>query len=302
LNHFFGGKMLAEINRKLCKDYEKKRGNSGGARRDLEDLRSAINHHAEDNLHDAVINVTLPEKGPSRQRYLTRHEAARFLWSCWRYREVQTVHRGPLKGQKIRTEKRPLRHIARFALIGLYTGTRAAAIASASPYRDKGRSFVDLDRGVFFRLAQGTRATKKRQPPVPIPLRLLAHMRRWKKRGIIQSHFVEWNGAGVVSVKSGFRTAVKEAKLSLVEGNVTPHTLRHTAATWLMQQGTDIWQASGFLGMSPQVLIDVYGHHHPDFMREAANAITKNDRNRNVSVVKTVVDLNHRHGMLKKTP
>jgi hypothetical protein len=78
----------------------------------------------------------------------------------------------------VSTNRRPLRHIARFILIGLYTGTRAGAIASASPYAEPGRSYVDLDRGIFYRKAIGKRATKKRQPPAPIPPRLLTHLRR----------------------------------------------------------------------------------------------------------------------------
>jgi integrase len=39
---------------------------------------------------------------------------------------------------------------------------------------------------------------------------------------------------------------------------ITPHILRHTAATWLMQAGTDLWEAAGFLGMSPETQRDVY--------------------------------------------
>jgi hypothetical protein len=74
----------------------------------------------------------------------------------------------------------------------------------------------------------GKRATKKRQTPAPIPPRLLAHMRRWKKRKLIASHFVEFNGKRVASVKKGFRSAVGLAGLS---GKVTPDTLRHTDAT-----------------------------------------------------------------------
>ena len=38
----------------------------------------------------------------------------------------------------LRSERRPLRHLARFILIGIYTGTRAGAIASASPYAEPG--------------------------------------------------------------------------------------------------------------------------------------------------------------------
>jgi integrase len=185
----------------------------------------------------------------------------------------------------VRTDRRPLRHVARFILIGLYTGTRAGAIASASPTAEAGRSYVDLERGIFFRKPIGKRATKKRQPPAPIPARLLAHMRRWKDRKLIVSHFVEFNGKPVASVKTGFRSAVRLAGLS---GKVTPHTLRHTAATWLMQRGVPIWEAAGFLGMSPEVLEQVYGHQHPDYLQTAAAAIGQ--KGRFVSVVESVVD------------
>jgi integrase len=290
LNDFFGGKMLAEVNAQTCGKYVKARGRSGGARRDLEDLRAAINHHAREGLHRGLVRVALPAKGPGRDRWLSRSEAAALLWACWRYREVQTRHRGPFKNQKIETGKRPLRHIARFILIGLYTGTRAGAIASAPPYRETGRSFVDLENGIFYRLAQGRRPTKKRQPPAPIPDRLLAHMRRWVRAGAIVSHFVEFNGAAVKSVKSGFRSAVGIAKLSTEAGKVTPHTLRHTAATWLMQRGADPWKAAGFLGMSVEVLLDTYGHHHPEFLREAAAVITTKPNKNIVSGVDPGVD------------
>src|ERR1700719_3097040 len=49
----------------------------------------------------------------------------------------------------------------------------------------------------------------------------------------------------------------------------TPHTLRHTAATWLMQNGVDPWQAAGFLAMSVKTLLEVYGHHHPEYLKDA---------------------------------
>lgn len=52
------------------------------------------------------------------------------------------------------------------------------------------------------------------------------------------------------------------------------HILRHTAATWLMQMGTDPWQAAGWLGMTLEQLQENYGHHHPDFQEEAAEAFS----------------------------
>ena len=269
LNEWWGNKMLAEVNGQTCRDYATWRGNAGGARRDLEDLRAAINHHAKEGLHRGVVRVLLPAKGAPRDRWLTRSEAARLIWACWRFREAQRRHRGPDKGKTLPTSKKPLQHVARFILLGLYSGTRAGAIAAASPYQKEGHSWVDLDSGVFYRLQQGRRATNKRQPPVRIPDHLLAHLRRWKRTAIAKSHFVEFNGEPVDSVKTGFAHGVELAGL---EGKITPHTLRHTAATWLMQNGADLWSAAGILGMSVEMLERTYGHHHPDYQKAAATA------------------------------
>jgi integrase len=193
-----------------------------------------------------------------------------------------------------------LRHLARFILIGIYTGTRASAIAAASPERAAGRSFVDLDQGIFYRLAQGKRATTKRQPPAPIPPRLLAHMRRWQRLGLVGGHFVEFNGKPIRSVKTAFSRAVRLAGLSSEAGKIVPHTLRHTAATWLMQRGVSIWQAAGYLGMSAEILDRVYGHHHPDYLKDAATAIAgKNSAS--VSVVVSVVEQTKARMKLRKS-
>lgn len=260
LSEYWGNKTLADINDAECMAYCRKRGNTGGARRDLEDLRAAIGHHAKAGYHREIVTVKLPPKGPPRTRWLTRKEAALLLWTAWTHRETQN-------GKP--TRKRPLRHLARFILIGLYTGTRAGAIAAASPKEIEGRSFVDLENGIFYRLAIGKMPTKKTQTPVRLPTRLLAHMRRWHERGIAKEHFVEFAGEPVKIVKTGF------ARLQTLTGlrGVTPHTLRHTAATWLMHNRVSKWDAADFLGMSEAMIEKVYGHHDPEHQRDTAEAI-----------------------------
>ena len=279
LNAWWGGKKLSEVTGETCRAYQRERGNAGGARRDLEDLRAAINYHAGEGLHRGIVKVMLPPKGSPRDRWLIRDEAARLLWVCWRYRELQRRGRKDAKGPALPTEKRPLRHLARFILIGLYTGTRAAAIASASPVPAVGRSFVDLKAGLYYRRAMGNQETNKRQPTVPVPPRLLAHMRRWQAKGIIKEHFVEFNGKPVKSVKTAFKRAVILAGL---KAPASSHTLRHTAATWMMQNGVDLWTAAGFLGMSVEILQRVYGHHHPDYLRDATYGISYGARERRI--------------------
>jgi integrase len=219
--------------------------------------------HFHSGAPDALVDVVLPPERPHRHRWLTRSEAARLIWSAWRYREVQ-------KGKQ--TDRRSRQHVARFILVALYTGTRASAVCGAALQATVGHGWVDLERGVFYRRPAGQRETKKRQPTIPLPDPLLAHMRRWKRSG--QRFAVEWNGETVQNIKKAFSNVAADAGL----GDVTPHVLRHTAATWLMQAGTDMWEAAGYLGMTVEMLSQRYGHHHPDHLAGAKRAFARHRR------------------------
>lgn len=261
LDSFFGERMLSYVTGETCRAYAAQRSSDAAARRELEDLRAAINHHRREGLCSKVVEVMLPPERPPRERWLTRSEAAQLIRSAWQYREIQ-------KGKP--TDRRSRQHVARFILVALYTGTRASAVCGAALQPTAGHGWVDLDRGVFYRRPAGRRETKKRQPPVPLPDQLLAHLRRWKRRG--QRFAVQWNGQPVQSVDKAFGNVVRAAGLG---HDVTPHVLRHTAATWLMQAGTDVWEAAGYLGMTVEMLSQRYGHHHPDHLVGAKRAFTR---------------------------
>jgi integrase len=261
LLRFWGDKRLNDVTGPSCRRYVLERNSQSAARRELEDLRAAIGHHRSEGLCREVVNVILPERGPSRDRWLTRSEAARLIWSAWRFRECQKGHA---------TGRASRKHVARFVLVALYTGTRAGAVCGASLRPAAHTGWVDLERGVFHRKASSERETKKRKPPVRLPVRLLAHMRRWAKNG--QSYVVEFNGEPIkTSVEKAFKAACRDAGLP----DVVPHHLRHTAATWLMQRGVTLNEASDFLGMTHETLLRVYHHSHPDYQKNAADAITR---------------------------
>lgn len=211
--------------------------------------------------------IVLPEKPQSRTKWLERSEAARLVRAAWTMKQSW-------KGQP--SNRRTGQHIAKFILVGLYTGTRAGAICRASFQRLAGHGYIDLDRGVFCRRPDNQKETNKRRPPVRLPDRLLAHLGRW---ACTQTYVVEWNGKPVKSVKKGFKAACEKAGLGWYEDEifkteVTPHVLRHTAATWLMQAGASLTEAADYLRMTEAVLRSIYYHVHPDFQAYTANRIT----------------------------
>jgi integrase len=288
LDEWWSEKTLAAVNGQNCRAYvtwrtsqpwkaaKPKPGgkpprmvSTAAARRELEDLRAAINHHRTEGLCSEIVAVSLPDKPEARERWLTRSEAARMIWSAWRYREKQ---------QGVRTDRASRRHIARFILVGLYTGTRSGAICGAATMPTVGRGYVDYEAGVFYRQAIGRRKTKKRQLPVKLPRKLLNHMRRWREIGASNTAVIEWNGSPVEKVGKAFGRVVADAGLG---PEVTPHILRHTCATWLMQAGVDVWEAAGFLAMTVKQLEETYGHHHPDYQEEAVEALSGQKRDRN---------------------
>jgi integrase len=212
----------------------------------------------------------LPQKGESCERWLTRSEAAKLIWSAWRYREVQKRHP---------TGRRSRQHLARFLVAALYTARRKQAVLSAAPEPMEGHPWIDVDRGVFYG-RPGAKRTKKRQPTIRTPTRLLAHIRRWKKNG--QRFLIEFNGEAIGSIDKAFAANVDDVQLD----DVVPHTTRHTGITWLAIAGVDPYEICRFAGITMEIFEEVYAHHHPDYMRGVDRGYTENrTRNRTRNTV-----------------
>jgi integrase len=251
---------VSDIGSASCKAYVATIDGQRTASMDLELLRAALNHAIKENLLLSAPSITLPEKSLPRQRWLTRSEVAMLLWAASRDSRTKNGRSGAWDRWRAR------QHLARFILVAAYTGSRKQDILNASFEPNSARGYIDLERGLWTRKAQDKRATKKRQTTIPLPKPLLAHMRRWRRNG--QVFAVEFNGRPVDRIDKAFRQLVKDCDLG---PDVVPHTFRHTAITWGMQRGMDPWDASGYFGLSMQTLLEVYGHHHPDHLRDAAD-------------------------------
>lgn len=231
----WSGKRISAITARECRAYKDGRG-----RRDLSILQAAVRYwHREYGPLDSVPTVVLPPRGPARDRWLTRSEAARLLWAA-----------------------RHIEHLKRFVLIGLHTGSRAGAIFALR------WDWIDFERGVLRRRGAGEvdRDTKRR-PQVRVSRRLLSFLRRWRDADGGQSDYVvNYRGKRISRIREPWDAVRERANLP----GVTPHVLRHTRATWLMQAGIPVWEAAGHLGMTAAVLEAVYGHHSPNYQREAA--------------------------------
>jgi hypothetical protein len=118
LDRFFGDRMLSDVTGDTRRAYASQRTTDVAARRELEDLRAAINHHRREGLCNKVVEVVLPPERPCRKRWLTRSEAARLIWSAWRYREIQ---KGKPTDRRSRQRRAPSSRG--------FTGTRATSAA-----------------------------------------------------------------------------------------------------------------------------------------------------------------------------
>lgn len=243
---FWQGKTVANVTRETCRSYVRFRKRSPGtSRRELGVLRAAINHSHRAGRLTRVVAVDLPDSPDARDRWLTKQEVAALL-------------RAALREPRVRL------HLPLFIMLALYSGQRKDAVLSLR------WSQVDLGAGRIDFNAPERRRSNKRRARQPIPAKLLGHLRRARKRGSEIGFVVHENGKRLKDIKRGFASACARAGLD----DVTPHTLRHTCATWLMQRGVPLWEAAGYLNMTPETLQRVYGHHHPEFLKGAAEAFS----------------------------
>lgn len=230
-----------QVTRELCRAYAKKRraqGRSDGTiLKELSILRSALQWH--DRATPAVFDM--PAAPPPRDRHLTRDE----------YQALLAGAASP--------------HLRLYLVLALATAARPTALLQLTWDRvDLERRRIYLGAGPVLRLkGQKGRAT------VPINDAALAALLEAQKAAVTD-WVIEYGGDQVLSVKKAFARAVDRADLA----DVTPHTLRHTAAVWMAEAGVPMHQIAQYLGHADSRITErVYARFSPGFLAEAARAL-----------------------------
>lgn len=271
----FGPVTAETIDQDFVDEYERKRKSgeigpkpvkSATVRKELVLLKACFNWHAspqrgKKRLLDKrdVPAFTLPPDGEPRERWLRSDEIERLLAAA------PLMHPG--ENRMSRGE--------RFLWLALETAGRSEAI------RDLTWDRVDFEVGVIHLHKPGRRETKKRRPSVPISARLMPVLKRMHAERLDKCPYVldnksnVWATVQLIVIKAGLAPEQKRDRGVSVKGTgISPHTLRHTAATQMARRGVPLYDIAGVLGNSLAMVEKVYAKHCPDRLRAAVNAIS----------------------------
>ena len=235
---FFGHLRPAQVTKSLCREYtayRRRLGRSDGTiRRELGMVRAAL-HYVDKGQY---TDFEFPPPPPPNERYLTHEEYYRLLCAAM----------AP--------------HIELFIVLALTTAGRVRAILELTWNR------VDFKRGLIY-LGRQEEARRKGRAIVP----LLDTARPYLDQALDAAktdHVIEYRDAPVKSIKHGFKRTVKRAGLV----NVSPHTLRHTAAVWMTESGRPMSEIAQYLGHRDSSITEaVYARYSPHYLRHAAAAL-----------------------------
>ncbi|WP_257099020.1 tyrosine-type recombinase/integrase [Pseudovibrio flavus] len=224
-------------------------------RRELSDLRAAVNYAIRMQRLVDFKFPKLPKDSKPRKRWLTQAEYVQLFWASGAdYRSKFTLRL--------------------FLMIAFYTGARKSAIMELEwPQIDFQTGMLNFNKeGDEFDDEDDSEGGKPRSH-IPVPPELMRHLKRRFEMYGSQSQYVFHQKHDptrrVKSIDKGFRQATKRAGLK----GVTPHTLRHTRVSLLVQSGEKISDVSEYMAMSFQTLEKVYAHFNKDHIREMANRL-----------------------------
>lgn len=238
----FGHLSPSDIDKKSCRSFGESRQEAGRsigtAWTELSVLRAAINWALKGKLISTAPFIFLPQPPKPKDRHLSRAEAQLLLRAC----------ASP--------------HIRLFVLLALCTAGRASALLDLEWVR------VDFVRGLIdLRTAEQNRIKRRAIVPMNDTLRgaLEEAHRAAQTRWVI-----EWAGQRVRSIKRAFARAVERCGWH----DVTPHTLRHTAAVWMAEAGVPMTEIAQYLGHADSRTTErVYARYSPDYLRKASGTL-----------------------------
>lgn len=241
LTPHFGNLTPNQITNIIVSEYAKKQKHlsAGTIIRHLNTLKAAIRYASGNGWIDGVPLWQMPVKNPPpRDRWLSQDEYSKLLAAA--------------KSQ----------HQKLFIMLALNTAARSAAILELK------WSDVDFKNGL---ISFGRGHGNKKRAIVPMNNDLKNALKD-AYRGRLSDNVVEWRGKPIKRAYRAFYNLARELGLQ----DVSPHTLRHTAATWMVMRGVPLEQVARFLGDSATTVERVYGKHSPKYLKRAAKALEVN--------------------------
>lgn len=218
----------------------RRRAAPGTIRGELARLKACFNWCAapKQNQDRTIIKPSdipifdLPPDSPPRDRWLRTEQVAALM------AEAAKTRVGGL-----------LQPVEVFLWLALQTAARMTAIFELKWDR------VDFEIGKIDYRVPGRRVTKKKRAIVPISTTLkpiLLEAKRQSDGPFVVPEFTPWDKIDALARRAG------------IDVRVSPHVLRHTAATLMLRRGVPIWTVAGILGDTVATVERVYGHHVPD--------------------------------------
>lgn len=211
-------------------------------RAELTYLRAGWNHAVQKRILPSTelpVLGPLPAGSPPRARWLTVEEMKRLRAAA------------DAEGGRVRL----------FIWIALEAPARRTAI------QDLRWDQVDWETGVIHFLPEGEAQSRKRRPSVPISRALLP---------VLEAAYAERSPTDPYVIGAGGRVNSGVARVAAAAGlkGVTPHVLRHTAATHMARRGTPLFHIAKVLGNTVEQVEKVYAKHSPEWLRGAVDSIS----------------------------
>ena len=231
----------------------------------LATTRQIFNHAIKNEAYQGgnpVTKISMPKVDNKRQRFLTHHEADTLL-------------------KEVRSRSLQLYEIA---LISLHCGLRASEIFRLNwgCVHIERRCLLlmdtkgDINRTVYM-TNEVERVFSQKDPDEPSFLVFTS-----QKGDIIKE--ISNTFARIID-EVGFNDGIEDSR-----HKVFFHTLRHTYASWLVQEGVDIYTVKDLMGHSTLAMTERYAHLAPNNLKSAVDVLQKSLSNHKTEKKLTTID------------
>lgn len=215
-------------------------------------VRQIWNHARNNDIIDGespTKKVKIPKFDNNRLRFLTQEQAHALL-------------------ERLKTQNR---QVYNMALLSLHTGARAGEVFSLT------WQAVDLKNSTL--TVKDSKSQKTRYLYLTTETKKMISGLKKNNQTMSTYVFANRNGGKRRQINKCFYIAIKDLKFN--EGvsdrrdKLTFHSLRHTFASWHVQNGTDLYTVKELLGHSTIQLTERYSHLRPDGLKQTAKNFDK---------------------------